>query len=66
MNRLESSKRRFEAALAAVDKHLSGAAKAKADARKGLDLLDRVEKRAETAIKQLRDIIRQGEGSSHG
>lgn len=65
MNRLESSERRFEAAMAKLEKQLSGATKTKAQVTKGLELLDRIEGRTETAIKQLRDIIRQGE-NTHG
>ena len=66
MSRLERSERRFDELLRKTEIELSRAAKSRADASRHLEMVQRIEQRTESAIRQLRDIIRQGEGGAHG
>ncbi|NNU16033.1 hypothetical protein HK107_06830 [Parvularcula sp. ZS-1/3] len=66
MNRLEKAEHRFLDTLSRVEAELSRGAAARAEAANSLELIDKIEKRAEAALRQLRDVIRQGEGAQSG
>lgn len=66
MTRLETAERRFSSAVKAVESELLRAAQKRNEAQKGLDLVERIEGRAENALKKLRDLIRQSDGGTHG
>lgn len=63
MTQLEAVERQFFETLARVESELARIASARGEIARSLELIDRLESRAETAIRQLRDLIRQGEGS---
>lgn len=63
MSRLEASERRFEQAVSRVAAALATLKKAREDARLGLSLAEGIEQQAEEALKSVRDLIRQQEGS---
>lgn len=64
MERLETAERRFKKALSNIEAEMARAAETRKEALRGLELAESMDRRCETAIKQLRDLIRQGE--SHG
>lgn len=66
MKTLEQAERRFDDLLGKLEAEITSASKARTEAGRAIELVDKIEKRTETSIRQLRDLIRQGDGESHG
>lgn len=62
MDRLESSERRLEQVVSKVERALQESAKAKQRLVDARDRVDAIERQAEVALKNLRDLVRQQEG----
>lgn len=63
MSTLEAAERRADELARKLDNEIAKNEKLKAYAAKSLEIADRLEQRTDTAIRQLRDIIRQNEAA---
>ncbi|MEM9838504.1 MAG: hypothetical protein AAF830_05045 [Pseudomonadota bacterium] len=62
MDRLEQAERRFNEAVARIEAALLASSQAKKKVEESLALADSIEERAKTALKSVRDLMRQQEG----
>lgn len=62
MDRLEQAERRFDEAVARVEAALLASSRSREKVQQGLALADSIEERATSALKSVRDLMRQQEG----